>query len=247
MKQVIIAILAVVAIIGGAVVFGKDKSVQGETTNHLYGKNDSTIKIIEYGDFECPACLNFYPIVEEVKEKYKDKIAFQFKHFPLVQSHQNALAAHRAAEAASKQGKFWEMYNILYQNQETWNGPSGSDPVGIPTGEAIGVFEQYAKQIGLNVEQYKTDVNDSSTVGAINADIARGKADYEVSGTPSFIINGKKVDDLSTINTVEKFSQLIDEAIGAEAAKSDSGQSTSTEQKPEEESTQQPATPTTDQ
>ncbi len=118
MKQVIIAVLAVVAIIGGAVFLGKEEEATGQVSNYIYGKADSSVKIIEFGDFECPACGFFYPIVKEVKEKYKDQISFQFRHFPLVQSHRNALASHRAAEAAGKQGKFYEMHDLLYGNQE---------------------------------------------------------------------------------------------------------------------------------
>ncbi len=216
MKQVFIAVLAVVAIIGGAIVFGKDKDANGTLSNHVYGKTDSTVSLVEYGDFECPACSAFYPIVEQVKEKYKDKIVFQFKHLPLVNSHRNALASHRAAEAAGKQGKFWEMYSKLYENQEDWNGPSQSDPVGITTERAIAIFEDYAREIGLNVDQYKSDVIAGSTVDTINADTAEAKNTYNVTGTPSFILNGKKIEDISTLLSIEGFSQLIDEALGVQ-------------------------------
>lgn len=215
MKQIIIGILVIVGIIGGAVVFGKDENaVNGAPSNYIYGKADSTVKLVEFGDFECPACSFFFPVVEQVKEKYKDKISFQFRHFPLVQSHRNALAAHRAAEAAGKQGKFYEMYVLLYENQEDWNGPSQSDPVGITTEQAIKTFEQYAEQLQLDMAKYSLDVNDSGTVGTINNDTAAGKSEYQVSGTPTFILNGKKIDDTSTIDSLEEFSKLIDEALG---------------------------------
>lgn len=215
MKQIIIAVLAVVAIIGGAVVLGKEEEATGQVSNHIFGKADSTVKVIEFADFECPACKFYYPIVEQVKEKYKDQIAFQFKHFPLVQTHRNALASHRAAEAAGKQGKFFEMYNKLFDNQEDWNGPSQSDPTGIQTDAAIKIFEQYAEQLELDMDKYRTDVQGNNTSGTINADIAEGKDQWQVSGTPSFIINGKKVEDTSSIDTVEEFSKLIDEALAA--------------------------------
>jgi protein-disulfide isomerase len=214
MKQIIIAVLAVVAIIGGAVVLGKDNEVSGEVSSYVYGKQDSTVRVQEYGDFECPACSAYYPIVEQIKEKYKDQIAFQFHHNPLVQIHRNALASHRAAEAAGKQGKFWEMYNELYANQESWNGPSQSDPVGATTEQAITIFESYAEKIGLDVARYKIDVADPSTLATINADIADGKSKFNVTGTPTFVINGKKIEDLSKVQTVESFSKLIDEALG---------------------------------
>lgn len=228
MKQVIIAILVVVGIIGGAVIFGKDKEVVGTTSSHIYGKTDSSVVIQEFADFECPACAFFFPIAQEVKEKYKDQVAFQFKHFPLVQTHRNALAAHRAGEAAGKQDKFWEMHDLLYTNQEVWNGPSQSDPVGIPTEQAIQIFEQYATTLGLDIEKYKLDVSAPETLATINADTAEGKSKYSVSGTPTFIINGKVITDSSTIDTVEEFSALIDEALG-QSSTSEVDQSKDTE------------------
>lgn len=218
MKQVIIAVLAVVVIIGGAVFLGKDEEATGQVSNYVYGKSDSTVKVIEFGDFECPACGFFFPIVKEVKEKYKDQISFQFRHFPLVQSHRNALASHRAAEAAGKQGKFYEMHDLLYENQEDWNGPSSRDAVGIPTENAIKIFEGYAEQLGLDMVKFRADVADSSTSGTINADTAEGKSQYQITGTPTFIINGKKIEDTATIDTVEEFSKLIDEALGITGA-----------------------------
>jgi protein-disulfide isomerase len=214
MKQVIIAVLAVVAIIGGAVVLGKDEQATGQTSNHIYGKADSTVTLVEYGDFECPACKFFYPIVGQVKEKYKDKISFQYKNFPLVQVHRNALAAHRAAEAAGKQNKFFEMYDLLYSNQEDWNGPSQTDPVGLQTDAAIRIFESFAEKLNLDMAKYREDVKDASTSGTINADTAEGKDKYAITGTPTFVINGKKIEDTSTMDTVEELSALIDKELG---------------------------------
>jgi protein-disulfide isomerase len=219
-KQVFIGVLAIVAIIGGAVVFGKDKEVIGSATNHVYGKPDSQVTVVEFGDFECPACAAYFPIVSEIKEKYKDKIAFQFRHLPLVQGHQNALAAHRAAEAAARQGKFWEMHDLLYQNQEDWNGPSNRDPVGIGTDQAIIRFEGYASSLGLNMDQYKADLLLPEIAANINFDAAEAKSKYSAVGTPTFIVNGKKVEDIATINTVEAFSKLIDETLGVSSQNS---------------------------
>ena len=218
MKQVIIAILAVAAIIGGAIVLGKEDQVTGQTSNYIYGKADATVVLMEYGDFECPACSYFYTIVDQVKEKYKDKIAFQYKHFPLVQSHRNALASHRAAEAAGKQGKFYEMYDLLYTNQEDWNGPSQTDSVGVQTDAAIRIFESYAEKLGLDMEKYRLDVKDATTSATINADTAEGKDKFSVTGTPTFVLNGKKIEDTATMDSVEELSALIDEALGVKPA-----------------------------
>lgn len=220
MKQIIIGVLVVAVILGGAVLFGKkDGNVTGTQSNHVYGNEQASVTLVEYGDFECPACFGFFPLVKQVKEEYKDKLRFEFRNFPLVQVHQHALAAHRAAEAASKQGKFWEMHDILYQRQEDWNGPSASDPTGIPIGQAITLFEGYAKELGLNVDQFKTDVEAQDTLGTINADLARGGNDG-VNATPTFFLNGKKIEDSSTIDTVDEFKKLIDDALGTQSTES---------------------------
>lgn len=215
MKQLLIAVLVVAGIVGAAVLFGKDKAPASvELSNHLYGKEDSSVKVVEYGDFECPACGYYYSIVDQLKEKYKDQISFQFRNFPLTQIHRNALAAHRAAEAASNQGKFWEMYDLLYTNQETWNGPSSADSVGITTAQAINVFEGYAEQLGLNMEQFKADSSSSAVLDIINADTDEGKK-LGISGTPTFFINGRKIEESENVTTLDAFSKLIDAELAS--------------------------------
>ena len=169
-------------------------------SNHVYGENKKKVTLVEYGDFVCPACASFYPIVQQVKEKYKDDIQFQFRHFPLSQIHQNARTASRAAEAASNQGKFWEMHDILYEQQDSWKS----------SGSITSLFEGYATQIGLKPDQYKKDFASSAVNEVINADYAEGTK-QGVSSTPTFFLQGKKLDKNPT--TLEEFSKLIDEAI----------------------------------
>jgi protein-disulfide isomerase len=206
MKTIIIAVVAIIAVIGGAVLLSDNKNEDsGASTvgsNNVYGTSSTGVTVVAYEDFECPACGGFFPIFSEVKEKYKDQVSFQFKHFPLVQIHPNATAAHRAAEAAAKQGKFWEMHNILFQNQLTWRG----------TDNAAATFASYATQIGLDMAKYNADVASSEVISIINKDIEDGK-NLGVDGTPSFFVDGKKIEDLTTIDTVEKFSKVIDDAI----------------------------------
>lgn len=232
MKQIIIGVLAVAAILGGAILFGKkDTNVTGVQSNHFYGNEQATVTLVEYGDFECPACFGFFPLVKQIKEEYKDKLRFEFRNFPLVQAHQHALAAHRAAEAASKQGKFWEMHDLLYQRQEDWNGPSSTDPTGIPIGQAISLFEGYAKELGLNADQFKTDVEAADTLGIINADLARG-GNEKVNATPTFFLNGKKIEDSSSIDTIDEFRKLIDDALGVNNSEAETQTTPSAETAP---------------
>ncbi len=216
MKQILITVLAVVAIIGGAILLsGGDDNAVGAESNNFYGQEEGVITLTEYGDFQCPACAGFFSIVSQVKEEFKDQIRFEFKHFPLVQIHPNAMPAHRAAQAAANQGMFWEMHDRLYGEQQSWS--SSSNPAS--------VFEQYAREIGLDMDQYTSEVNTSEVLGVINADIDAGK-DLGANSTPTFAVDGVVVEDTSSLSTVEGFSQFIqdkiDEKNGTSTEQSDS-------------------------
>jgi protein-disulfide isomerase len=205
MKQIIIAVLVVVGIIAGAVMLGgnDESTTAGAVSNNWYGQENGAVTVTEYADFQCPACAQFYPIVSQVKEDFKDQVRFEFKHFPLVQIHPNATTAHRAAQAAAIQGKFWEMHDLLYEQQQAWSESTSASTI----------FEGYAGQIGLDVEKYKLDAASSEVLTVINADIESGK-NLDVSATPTFFIDGKKI-ETSDISTVESFTKLIQDAIDA--------------------------------
>lgn len=207
-KQFVIIMAVLVLGFVGFLAFkdkGKSSNNGGTSSNtqpseHKTGEGKKGVTLLEYGDFQCPSCGTFFPIVEQVKAKYGNDITFQFRNFPLTQIHNNAMTAHRAAEASAKQNKFWEMYTILYSRQQVWSNSKN----------AMQNMEDYATEIGLNVEQFKTDFQSSEVNAVINADIAEGNK-LGVNSTPTFFINGKKVDDIEP--TVESFSKHIDEAI----------------------------------
>lgn len=206
-----IILVALVVIFGGILVFNKkeDKAETGDNskaTSHMQGNTTSKVTLTEYGDFECPGCGAYYPTLKQVEEKYKDKIAFQFRNFPL-SIHKNAMVAHRAAEAANKQNKFWEMHDMLFESQSTWNGNSGSTQA-----QAATIFEGFAQQLGLDMAKYKTDRDSADINDIIQADIAEGRK-LNLTGTPSFALNGKRIETPN--NTVEAFSKVIDEALKA--------------------------------
>lgn len=179
---------------------GGNGSSNAQASEHKKGAGNKGVVLVEYGDFQCPSCGAYFPVLQEVKEKYGDDITFQFRNFPLTQIHQNAMAAHRAAEAASKQDKFWEMHDLLYTRQNSWNSSQN----------VAQIMEDYASELGLNVEQFKTDYQSAEVNAVINADIAVGN-DLKVSGTPTFFINGEKVE--TPDRTLESFSKVIDDAI----------------------------------
>lgn len=209
MKSRFSLILIACMVIFGGILFVTKKDAKSpagggssaQVTNHTRGEGKSGIVLTEYGDFQCPACGAYYPVVEQVYEKYKDQITFQFRGFPLRQIHPNAMVAHRAAEAASKQGKFWEMYSLTYQNQESW--ANQSDPTS--------VFRQFAQSLGINMSQYDTDFKSGAVNDVINADIAEGQK-LGITGTPSFLIDGKKIENP---RDAEAFNKVIEDAIAA--------------------------------
>lgn len=191
-----------IAIFVGLLVVNRQEAgpeIVGETTNHTYGEGSSGVVVTEYGDFQCPACRNYFPIFAQLKEEYKGQVTFRFRHFPIVNIHPLAMVAHRAAEAAAQQDKFWEMHDLLYQNQQNWTNSNN----------AASVFEGYARELGLDIEQYQQDVVAQSTAADIQADLDAGN-DLGVTGTPGFVINGELIE---TPRSYEAFQSLIDEAI----------------------------------
>lgn len=223
MKQIIITTLVIVAIIGGAIFLSNNKSGDdgGQAavgSNNVFGNTEGVVTLIEYGDFQCPACGQFYPIVKQVKEQLKEDLRFEFKHFPLSQIHPNAIAAHRASQAAATQGKFWEMHDLLYESQSAWN--TVSNPATI--------FEQYATQIGLDKEKYSLDFANSDTLRIINADVAEAKS-KGATGTPTFYLDGELIDDLTQVSSVDSFVALIQAKIDAKKGNPNSGDQSETD------------------
>ena len=205
-KRFIAIVGVIILLFAGFIVFQRNDqanapaNTSAKPTNHTKGEGTSGVTLTEYGDFQCPACGQYFPVVEQVAEKYKEEITFQFRHFPLESIHPNAFGASRAAEAASKQGQFWEMYDKLFSNQDAWSGANNPNTH----------FENFAKQIGLNVEQYKQDFASSAINDAIQADKREGNK-LEVSSTPTFVLDGKVIQNPAA--TVEDFSKILDEAI----------------------------------
>ncbi len=204
------AIIAVIVVLfGGILLFKGDKanaptSSSAKPTSHIMGSDSSGVTLVEYGDYQCIFCGQYYPVVKEISEKYKGQIIFQFSNLPLSEVHRNAFAAARAAEAAGLQNKYWEMHDLLYENQSTWS----------ESNKAQDYFDQYARQLGLNLETFKKDASSSKVNDFINADLAAFNKLGLRKSTPTFVLNGKQIvpDD-----TVESFSTFIDEAIAKKA------------------------------
>lgn len=155
-------------------------------TGATIGDPNSKVVVTEFGDYQCPACAQWHTFIKDTMlPKYQDKILFVFKNFPLP-IHKNAKASAYAVEAAGVQGKFWEMHNIVYENQQEWENEK--DP--------NSKFEEYAKRIGLNIDQWKKDKDSSKIKELVENDAKLGEK-LNLPGTPSFLVNGVLIDTKS--------------------------------------------------
>ncbi|KKT80132.1 MAG: Protein-disulfide isomerase [Parcubacteria group bacterium GW2011_GWF2_44_8] len=169
---------------------------------HVKGNPDASVVLVEYSDFQCPACATFQPVLADVLDQFGDSIRFEYKHFPLP-IHPLAEPAARAAEAAGQQGKFFEFHDVLFANQLSW---SNSVNPAIP-------FVQYADELGLDVDTFKRHYNASLIRDRVREDLAEARQ-LELTGTPTFFLNGEKM----VISTYEDFVNQIASAINPEAA-----------------------------
>ena len=142
------------------------------------GNEQAAIKLVEYGDYQCPHCGTAYPIIKEIQSTFGDQILFVFRNFPLQESHRYANIAAQAAEAAGKQGKFWEMHDAIFENQQQLNEE---------------LIEHLAEKLGLNMEEFEEDMNSEEISTKVEDDFESGVRSG-VNGTPSFFINGEKFD-----------------------------------------------------
>lgn len=177
---------------------------EGPIQDRVYGSQEQKVVLIEYGDYQCPACGNVYQPIKDLALKYQDKLTFIFRNYPLTTIHPNALASSTAAEAAGQQGKFWEMHDLLYETQSAWSSLDAS--------QRGAVFESYASQLGLDINKYKQDLNSKDISDKINRDRNTGQATYNADSTPTFIINGQKYTASAATDT-DALTKAIEDAI----------------------------------
>jgi protein-disulfide isomerase len=158
------------------------------------GPADAKLAVIEFSDFQCPFCSRVTPTLKQIQREYGDEVRIVFKHLPL-RIHPKAPAAHAAAEAAHRQGKFWEMHDLIFSNQRAMSPEK---------------YEEYAEQLGLDLEQFKADVASAEVQAKIDSDKAEA-AKLGVTGTPAFFINGRF---LSGAQPFAAFKAMIDEELG---------------------------------
>lgn len=165
--------------------------------DHMLGTLDAPVVFVEYGDYQCPHCLQAHSIVGELQERIGDRISFVYRHFPIRSSHPRAQYAAEAAEAAGAQGKFWEMHDLLFKNQDALSDAN---------------LIEYAEQIGLDKEVFQRDLEGGRFKDRVDEDYRSGERSG-VNGTPTFYINGERYDGPWDI---ESLVEEIEKPIGVQ-------------------------------
>jgi protein-disulfide isomerase len=151
--------------------------------DHIQGPIDAPIKLLEYGDYECPYCGEAYPVVKKIQKRLGKRLCFAFRNFPLVNSHPHAERAAEAAEAAAAQERFWEMHDLLYENQQALEDED---------------LASYAAALGLDARRLMNEVQAGAHLARIREDFGSGTR-HDVNGTPSFFINGVRYDGMTDV------------------------------------------------
>jgi len=157
-----------------------------EDRDHIQGPAEAAVTLVEYGDYQCPYCGAAYPIIKEVQARMGERLRFVFRNFPITTSHPNAEQAAEAAEAAAHQGRFWEMHDLLYENQSR-------------LGEED--LRSYAKELELDVPTFDRELAEHVHAERVREDFMSGVRSG-VNGTPTFYVNGARHDGSYEIETL---------------------------------------------
>lgn len=208
-----IVILVAVILVAASVYYSSQiakKANEGVVVDtHIKGNPDAAVTLVEYSDFECPACAQFYPYIKDIVEEHGEELRFEYRHFPLINMHPKAVPAARAAEAAGQQGKFFEMHDKLFEDQAAWTKSSN----------ASAFFNQYAEDLGLDVDKFKLHMNSSIINDAID-DSFNDARERGYTGTPTILLNDK----VMNITTFEAFEAEILAAIEVARTSNTSGE-----------------------
>ena len=163
--------------------------------DHIQGNPGAPVTLVEYGDFQCPACAMAYPLVKAIQQRHGDDLAFVFRHFPLAEVHQYAKLAAEVAEGADAQGRFWDMHDWLYENQDGW------------VAEGVEGLEAGLRALSLDEGRVAGAAQSPAVAARIHRDFMGGVRSG-VNGTPSFYLNGARFE-----GDFEDLQAVIDEVI----------------------------------
>ncbi len=167
----------------------------------IRGAHDGKVVLVEYSDFQCPACSRYEPLLRELLQEFGGKLEFVYRYFPLRQIHVNANLSAYAAEAAGRQEKFWEMHDMIFDHQDDWADASA----------ARNIFLGYASDLRLDIEKFKTDLGLKDVADKVEKDY-QGGLRAGVNSTPTFYLNGQKI---SNPRSYAEFQTIINQAIAA--------------------------------
>lgn len=152
----------------------------GATPPNMTGSATALVTVEEFADYQCPTCASTHPIMNEIKSIYGSRIKFIYRNFPLaIAAHDKTYEASVAAESAGMQGKFWEMQNLLFTNQQSWTGNPGYKQM----------WDEYAQKLGLDVAKFQTDMAGLAAKSRVDEDLKRGRG-LNVNSTPTIFVNG---------------------------------------------------------
>lgn len=206
-KNTIVTVLIVIVVVVGAIFLMQGPNTDKESlvlgivseTDWKKGAESPKITLVEYSDFQCPACRAYSLMIKDLLLEYNNEVQFVYRHFPLRQIHANAEPAARAVEAAGLQGKFWEMHDILFERQLEWGNQPG----------AITLITGYASELGLDVDQFEADLVSDLLKNKVKNDLQEAFS-AGFNSTPTFVLNGKII---SNPRSLEQFRELISQEL----------------------------------
>lgn len=204
-----ICAITLLILFGGVALFSKDSSAQkNNVTEAILVSPDSQktgtesfLKIVEFGDYQCPACAIYHPFIKQLLLDFPGKIDFVYRNFPLP-SHKNAKISAYAAEAAGLQGKFWEMHNKLFEAQGAWSDLDNPKDV----------FIEYAVSLGLDKNKFLEDIDSQAVKNVIDRGLSDGRL-AGISSTPTFFINGE---EMALVGTYEELKRLVEDILNSQ-------------------------------
>ena len=207
LKPLIVIIVAVAVAAGAAVYLSRQPDQPTDTAatpthadikggGHFRGPENAAVTLVEFGDYQCPSCGAYHPLVKEILNRYPQQLRLEFHHFPLVTIHPNTMLASQAVEAAGEQGKYWEMHDAVFEHQMQWAGSPNAEPI----------FITLATGLGLDINKFMQSLRSPEIQTRILKDVERGQ-DVKVEAVPTFFINGEQI---HVRLSMEDFVQVIE-------------------------------------
>lgn len=202
LKNVAIFFVVVAGLIfGGLKLLGSNSKTLVETNpdDWMQGGGNAGVTVIEYSDFQCPACGAYYPLIKQIQSDFGEDLKFVYRHYPLTTIHKNSMTASKAAEAAGLQGKFWEMHDLLFEGQKDWT------ELDDPTEK----FVEYATSLELDTEKFKSDLESDEVYQNVKDDLDSALS-LGLNSTPSFFMDGVRITNPKDYNA---FKALIEKKL----------------------------------